>query len=101
MIYTLTILAILFLLSSYYCFKFAMIIIEISEAIEDALDVIDINYNNISRILETPVFHDSYEVKSAVRNLESARNSLLVAANKLSNSNLNKEEVDIEHYEGS
>jgi len=101
MIYTLTILAILFLLSSYYCFKFAMIIIEISEAIEDALDVIDINYNNISRILETPIFHDSYEVKSAVSNLESARNSLLVVANKLSNSNLNKEEVDIEHYEGS
>jgi hypothetical protein len=98
MTYVLITLIILFLLSTYYCFKFAISIIEISEALEESLDIIDMNYNNISKILEIPVFHDSHEIKSAVRSLESARNSLLVVANKLSNSDLSEEEVDIEHY---
>tara|TARA_E500000331_G_C16921417_1_gene567958 strand:- start:149 stop:454 length:306 start_codon:yes stop_codon:yes gene_type:complete len=99
MIYGLIILTALFLLSTYYCFKFAIVIIKISEAIEDSLDVIDTNYNNISKILEIPVFNDSYEVKSAVNSLENARNSLLLVAKKLSDSDLNEEEVDIEYYE--
>ena len=99
MIYGIIILTALFLLSSYYCFKFAIVIIEISEAIEESLDVIDMNYNNISKILEIPVFHDSHEVKSAVNSLENARNSLLFVAKKLSNSDLNEEEADIEYYE--
>ena len=99
MIYALIVISILFILSTYYCLKFAIIIIEISEAIEESLDEIDKNYSNISKILEIPIFYDSYEVKSAVNSLEDARNSLLNVANKLSNSNLNDKEVDIEYYE--
>ncbi len=99
MIYALTVISILFILSTYYCLKFAIIIIEISEALEESLDVIDRNYSNISKILEIPIFYDSYEVKSAVNSLEDARNSLLVVANKLSDSNLNDKEVDVEYYE--
>ena len=53
----------------------------------------------MSKILEIPIFYDSYEVKSAVNSLEDARNSLLNVANKLSSSNLNDKEVDIEYYE--
>ena len=99
MIYALIVISILFILSTYYCLKFAIIIIEISEAIEESLDEIDENYSNISKILEIPIFYDSYEVKSAVNSLEDARNSLLNVANKLSSSNLNDKEVDIEYYE--
>lgn len=99
MIYALIVISILFILSTYYCLKFAIIIIEISEAIEESLDEIDENYSNISKILEIPIFYDSYEVKSAVNSLEDARNSLLNVANKLSNSNLNDKEVDVEYYE--
>ena len=99
MIYALIVISILFILSTYYCLKFAIIIIEISEAIEESLDEIDKNYSNISKILEIPIFYDSYEVKSAVNSLEDARNSLLNVANKLSNSNLNDKEVDVEYYE--
>tara|TARA_Y100000592_G_C5330190_1_gene249122 strand:+ start:268 stop:573 length:306 start_codon:yes stop_codon:yes gene_type:complete len=99
MIYALIVISILFILSTYYCLKFAIIIIEISEAIEESLDEIDKNYSNISKILEIPIFYDSYEVKSAVNSLEDARNSLLNVANKLSSSNLNDKEVDIEYYE--
>ena len=83
MIYALIVISILFILSTYYCLKFAIIIIEISEAIEESLDEIDENYSNISKILEIPIFYDSYEVKSAVNSLEDARNSLLNVANKL------------------
>tara|TARA_B100000214_G_C23471770_1_gene403035 strand:+ start:226 stop:531 length:306 start_codon:yes stop_codon:yes gene_type:complete len=99
MIYALIVISILFILSTYYCLKFAIIIIEISEAIEESLDEIDKNYSNISKILEIPIFYDSYEVKSAVNSLEDARNSLLNVANKLSSSNLNDKEVDVEYYE--
>ena len=99
MIYALIVISILFILSTYYCLKFAIIIIEISEAIEESLDEIDENYSNISKILEIPIFYDSYEVKSAVNSLEDARNSLLNVANKLSSSNLNDKEVDVEYYE--
>ena len=99
MIYALIVISILFILSTYYCLKFAIIIIEISEALEESLDEIDKNYINISKILEIPIFYDSYEVKSAVNSLEDARNSLLNVANKLSSSNLNNKEVDVEYYE--
>ena len=99
MIYLIIAITVLFFLATYYCLKFAIIIINIRDAIEESLDIIDSKYNNISKILEIPIFYDSYEVRSALKELEDARNSLLNVANKLSNNNLSDEKVDIEYYE--
>ena len=99
MIYLIIAITVLFFLSTYYCLKFAIIIINIRDAIEESLDIIDSKYTNISKILEIPIFYDSYEVRSALNELEDARNSLLNVANKLSDNNLSDEEVDIEYYE--
>ena len=61
--YILLVTIILLIVVSYYCIKFALIIIKTQENIENCLDEIDDQYNKISLILETPIFYDSPEVK--------------------------------------
>lgn len=96
MIYIIIFLLLLCIFSIYYCLKFAIMLIELRDAIEDSLDIIDDKYNNISKILEIPIFYDSYEVKAALNNLEDARNALLHVANKLSKKNI---EENVDYYE--
>jgi len=74
--------------SIFYCIRFALIIIKMQETIEESLDVIDQKYSNISKILEIPIFFDSPEIKSVLRELEDTRNSLLYVANELTNNNI-------------
>ena len=87
-IYIIIFLIFLLLLSTFYCIKFALIIIKMQETIEESLDVIDQKYSNISKILEIPIFFDSPEIKSVLRELEDTRNSLLYVANELTNNNV-------------
>lgn len=99
MIYVLLFISFLFILSLYFCIKFALILIELRDAIESSLDIIDEKYYSISKILEIPVFYDSKEVKLALYDLEAARNALLIVANKLSKEELEDEEVNANYYE--
>ena len=69
-------------------------LLNVRDAIENSLDVIDENYNKISMILDVPVFNDSYEVKKALSSLQDARNSLLYVANVLAKSEENEENID-------
>ena len=87
-IYIIIFLIFLLSLSVFYCIKFALIIIKMQETIEESLDVIDQKYSNISKILEIPIFFDSPEIKSVLRELEDTRNSLLYVANELTNNNV-------------
>ena len=93
MIYLVFFLFFLLIFFVYFCIKFALIILNIQETIEDSLDIIDEKYNKISKILEIPVFYNSPEVKSAISEIEDAREALLYIANQLT-SNKNKEEED-------
>ena len=95
MIYLVFFLFFLLIFFVYFCIKFALIILNIQETIEDSLDIIDEKYNKISKILEIPVFYNSPEVKSAISEIEDAREALLYIANQLTN-NKNKEEEDFE-----
>ena len=99
MIYFLLFISFLFILSSYFCIKFALILIDLRDEIESSLDIIDEKYYSISKILEIPVFYDSKEVKLALNDLEAARNALLIVANKLSKEELEDEEVNANYYE--
>ena len=83
MFYFLAILFCLLLISIYYCVKFAMIIIRMQEVIEESLDIIDEKYNNLSKILEIPIFYNNSEVKSVIREVQETRDVLLHIANKL------------------
>ena len=100
LIYVLIAISLLCILSIYFCIRFALMLITLRDAIEDSLDIIDEKYHRISKILETPVFFDSKEVKLALSDLEDARNALLIVANKLSKEDeLENEEVDAVYYE--
>jgi len=81
-----TSIAILFLISVislYFCIKFAMIIISMQEVIEESLDIIDEKYNNLSKILDIPLFHNNTEIKNAIREVQETRDVLLYIANQL------------------
>lgn len=82
----LVILSILLVLSLYFCFKFAIIILNVETAIEDSLDEIDQIYSRFTVIKNKPLFYDSPEIREVVRLLENARRTLLYIANKLDKS---------------
>tara|TARA_B100001094_G_scaffold331916_1_gene401908 strand:+ start:6908 stop:7228 length:321 start_codon:yes stop_codon:yes gene_type:complete len=95
-IYIIIFLLLLSTVSIYFCIKFALLILKMQESIENSLDVIDQKYNNISKILEIPIFFDSPEIKRVLRELEDARSSLVYVANELTNSNI---EDDVKTYD--
>ena len=72
---------------------------KMQDAIETSLAEIDNKYNRISKILEIPIFYDSPEVKSVLRDLQDVKDSLLYVANTLTNSN--NLEDDEQQYEQS
>ena len=82
----LAIISIIFIIST---IRLVLILFKIEDAIEESLDIIDSKYENISKILETPVYYDSQEIKQVVNNLVEAKESLLTISNIIS---LNKTE---------
>jgi hypothetical protein len=82
----LAIISIIFIIST---IRLVLILFKIEDAIEESLDIIDSKYENISKILETPVYYDSQEIKQVVKNLVEAKESLLTISNIIS---LNKTE---------
>jgi hypothetical protein len=77
----------------YYCIKFAMIIINMQNVIEESLDIIDQKYFNLNKILETPLFYNNNEIKSVIEEIKETRDILLYIANQLVN---NEEDIDDE-----
>jgi len=69
--------------SMYFNVKHAMIILNTQDAIERCLDIIDIQYRRMNKIVETPIFFDSVEVRSAISQIKKSHDSLLVVANTL------------------
>ena len=80
----------------YFCIKFALIIINIQETVEECLSIIDEKYTKIVSILEIPLFFDSPEIKRMLSELKDVKLSILYIANKLSPKDLrfNEEKED-------
>jgi len=72
-----------FLVSLYYNFKFAKIILTLEDGIEESLDIFDARYESMSKILDTPIFFDSLEVRQVVSDISVSRDSVLYVANLL------------------
>ena len=70
-------------ISVYFNIKHAMIILNTQDAIESCLDIIDVQYRRMNEIIETPLFFDSVEVKSAISQIKRSHDSLLLVANTL------------------
>ena len=86
-------LTLLIIVLFYYCIKFAMIIINMQNVIEESLDIIDQKYYNLNKILEIPIFYNNHEIKSAIDEIKDTRDALLYIANQLVN---NEEDIDDE-----
>jgi len=69
------------LISLYYNYKFAFIIINTQEAIEDSLDILDNRYNQIQKLIETPILYDSPQIKKLILDMKECRDSILQVAN--------------------
>lgn len=80
----------------YFCIKFALIIINTQETVEECLSIIDEKYTKIVSILEIPLFFDSPEIKRMLSELKDVKLSILYIANKLSPKDLrfNEEKED-------
>ncbi len=94
--YIITILCILLGVAVYFCFKFAMIIINTQEVIEESLDILDEKYAKISEILNIPIFFDSKEVRDVLHEIKGVRDSILAIAQKLTNQEIIEEENEEE-----
>jgi hypothetical protein len=75
----------LLLISLWYNYKFAKIIIKVEDSVTESLDILDQNYEKISKILEIPLFFDSPQVKQVVENIRTARDAILYVANNIAN----------------
>jgi hypothetical protein len=96
--YIIGILLFFLIVTAYYCFKFAMIVLKIQDVLEESLDLLDQKYNNISKVLEIPIFYDSSEVKRVVREIEDTKNIVLYIASNLTESVQEKAIVEDEEY---
>jgi len=68
---------------SYYSLKFARTILRVEDAIAESLDVLDERYGSINKILETPLFYNSPEVRKVLKNISSSRDAILYVANAM------------------
>ena len=64
-------------------YQFSVIIVNIEDAIEESLDILDQKYNSMNEILQKPVFFDSVEVRQVIADIRDCHKSILVVANKL------------------
>ena len=68
------------LVSLWYNYKFARVIIKVEDSITESLDILDEKYEKISKILEIPLFFDSPQVRQVVEDIKSCRDTILITA---------------------
>ena len=96
-----TILSLLFCVSLYFAFKFAMILLRVEDALEKSLEVLDDGQKSISEILERPLFFDSPEVRKVHEDIGVCRDSILDIAYALTSNVSSREagEAELEKEE--
>jgi len=71
---------VLFIIAGFFAIKFGMTILKIEEATESALDILDTSYREIGKILQTPLFADSREIRSVLVQVRNSYNAILKVA---------------------
>ncbi len=82
-ILTIALTGIALLVSLYYNYKFARIILRVEDAVDLSLDNLDQKYASIQKVLDTPLFFDSPQVRQVVSDITESRNAVLYVANQL------------------
>lgn len=81
-------------ISLYYNYKFARLILKMEDAIEDSLDNLDSRYASIQKILDTPLFFDSPQVRQVINDITESRDAILYVANQLTEIEYGEEKED-------
>ncbi len=81
---------------TFFCIKFAILVLNLQDAVEDSLTKINDNYESISEILERPLFYDSPEVRQVLQDVTDVRNSIFLIANTLSENFENDEQAELD-----
>ena len=79
----LVLLFVLLVVSIYYNYKFAKIIMSFEDSITESLDKLDEKYQSISKILEIPIFYDSPQIRQVIADIKDCRDSILMIANSI------------------
>lgn len=61
----------------------AKIIFRFEDNINESLDMLDKSYQSLSKISNTPVLFDDPQIKQAINALKTAKNAILIVANKM------------------
>ncbi|MAE82835.1 MAG: hypothetical protein CMB80_08885 [Flammeovirgaceae bacterium] len=80
-----SVLIIFLIISAFYIVRFGTIIIQVQDAIEESLDLLDERYASMQRIIETPLFHDSPEIRKVLNDIRMTRDSIITIADSLTN----------------
>ena len=86
-------LSILLLVSLYYNYRFARVIMTFEDAVEASLDTLDERYASMSEVLETPLFADSPQIRQVINDISDSRDSILYVANQLTGTEYEEEEI--------
>ena len=64
-------------------YQFSIVLLDIEDAVEESLDVLNEKYGKMNEILQKPVFFDSIEVRQVISDIRDCHSSILIIANKL------------------
>ena len=67
-------------------YRTGVIVLNVQDALEESLEVIDERVSSIDKVLEIPLFSDSPEIKSLRKDMVTCRDSILNVAYSLTNS---------------
>ena len=81
------------LTTSYYTYKFAMLILDLQDDIEDSLDELDENFKNLNTILAKPIFFDSIEVRQCISEIKKSRSTVIKIAERLTSFGANNNKI--------
>ena len=56
---------------------------DVEDAVEESLDILNEKYGSMNEILEKPVFFDSIEIRQVIADIKGCHTAILIIANKL------------------
>lgn len=76
-------LVILLTISCVYLFKFSVTIMNVEEAVNTSLGMLETSYAAISKVLEVPVGSDDPFIRSVIAEIKRSQDAVLLVANRL------------------
>jgi len=64
-------------------YQFSIILIDVEDAVEESLDILNEKYGKMNEVLEKPVFFDSMEIRQVISDIRECHRAILIIANKL------------------